>query len=209
MVRYVKNPIRLARVVMDKTKHVFVAGSETLELAKRYKLALEPEPYFITEYRVDEYIKKRSRQTTEDQLQEAKHGTCGVVARDRWGNLAAATTTGGMPNALPGRIGDSGIMGAGIFADNNVCAISASGEGEFLIRRTIAHDIAAMIEYKDYSLMEAANHILFTKNSDVMRSGIGVVGIDHKGNIGICFTSERMLRAWVEDGSEVQVKIYR
>ncbi len=191
IVRNVKNPITLARSIMENTSHVFMSGDGAREFAKEHQLNLEPYSYFITEHRVEEH-----------------HGTVGAVALDQAGNLAAATSTGGTSNSLSGRVGDSCIIGAGCYANNASCAVSGTGEGELLIRNVIAHSIAFYMELTKCSLQEACDHVIHERNKDA-DGDIGVIAVDAKGNIGLCFNSERMHRAWKRDGDEICVLIYK
>jgi beta-aspartyl-peptidase (threonine type) len=126
MVTLVKNPISLARKVLEKTNHVLLCGYGALKLAKEFGLELEDEPYFITNHQVEEFKNANAKETEHDLLKKQKHGTVGAVALDEYGNVAAATSTGGTPNSLPGRVGDSCIIGAGCYANNQTCAVSAT-----------------------------------------------------------------------------------
>ncbi len=191
IVRNVKNPITLARTIMDRTSHVYLSGDGAREFAKDHSLELESDDYFITEHRVEEH-----------------HGTVGAVALDQAGNLAAATSTGGTSNSLNGRVGDSCIIGAGCYANNASCSVSGTGEGELLIRNVIAHSIAFYMELTHCSVQEACDHVIHERNN-YSDGDIGVIAVDAKGNIGLSFNSERMHRAWKMNEDEIHVNIYK
>ena len=205
MVRSVKNPISLARVIMNKTKHILLSGYGALELAKGEGIFLETDSYFITEHQ-QELFKKYSKHETVQQILEKKiYGTVGAVALDKRGNLAAATSTGGTSNCLPGRIGDSCIIGAGCYANNKTCAVSGTGEGEFLIRGVVAHTISMMIE-KNMPLQEACDHVIHLRNRK-FKGDMSVISVNPKGEVGISFNSKIMKRAWKSSDEELQVRI--
>ncbi|PKL85847.1 MAG: isoaspartyl peptidase/L-asparaginase [Ignavibacteriae bacterium HGW-Ignavibacteriae-1] len=207
IVRNVKNPVTLARFIMENTSHVFISGYGALEIAKENNLELEVDSYFITEHRVDELIKERM-DDTDDIKRKRKNGTVGAVALDNAGNIAAATSTGGTSNCLSGRIGDSCIIGAGCFANNSSCAVSGTGDGELLITNVIAHSIAFYMELKNCSVQEACDYVIHQRNKDV-EGDIGVIALDAMGNFGISYNSQRMLRAWKMNEEIVTVKIYK
>jgi L-asparaginase / beta-aspartyl-peptidase len=204
MIKQVKNPISLARLVMTKTKHVFLSGYGALEFAGKENVNLKPESYFITNHQYDEYERLNAEQTYEELLNKKKTGTVGAVALDLEGNLAAGTSTGGTSNCLPGRIGDSCIIGAGCYANNKSCAVSGTGEGEYLITGVIAHTISMMTEL-NIPLQEICNQVLYERNKN--RGEIGVISVNHQGNIGISFNTEIMKRAWIGLDSKLHVKI--
>ena len=193
----VKNPISLARLVMNKTKHVFLCGNGALDLARQEGLVFEPEAYFIIEH----------QQKAFQQAKKTSHGTVGAVALDRRGNLAAGTSTGGTNHCLPGRIGDSCIVGAGCYANNQRCAVSGTGEGEYLITGVIAHSIAMMSEFHR-PIQEACDYVLFTLNKNIT-ADIGVIALSPNGDVGIAFNSQIMKRAWMSSSDDLQVKIHR
>lgn len=192
MVTQVKNPIILARKIMQKTKHVFLSGYGALTIAKQEGLALEDEDYFITEHQYKTFEKLRAQEQMSDILKKRTHGTVGAVALDSKGNLAAATSTGGTPNCLPGRIGDSCVIGAGCYANNASCAVSGTGEGEYLITRVIGHSIAVLSD--KMTLQEACNAVIPGYQDD---RGIGVIAVNPMGDIGIHYNTEIMKRAWI------------
>lgn len=209
MLRNVKNPITLARYIMEHSACVFLSGDGALKYAKKEEgILLEPDAYFVTGQQVEEFIKTRNQEQLQDILKKKTHGTVGAVALDRQGNLAAATSTGGTCNSLPGRIGDSCIIGAGCFADNGSCAVSGTGDGELLINRTIARSVAAAVEYGAYGLQEACDLVIHEKNKDA-QGDIGIIAANTQGTIGIAFNSKRMHRAWIQNNQMVIIKIFK
>lgn len=208
LIKSVKNPVVLAREVMEKTDHVFLSSYGALEFAKASRVKLEPESYFVTDWQKEEFlkfIKQKNLQNTPKKL----HGTVGAVALDKKGNLAAATSTGGTNYSLEGRIGDSCVIGSGCYANNQTCAVSGTGQGEILIVNVIAHTISMIIELAKMPIQKACDYVLLER-SRPKTGEIGVIAIDPKGNIGMSFTTEIMKRAWVssKDKNKVHVKIY-
>jgi len=195
-VTHVKNPIKLARAVMEKSPHVMLTGKGAEEFAKEHNIELVDSSWFFTQRRWDAHIKGLEE---EKAAAAEKHGTVGAVALDKYGNLAAATSTGGMTNKRWNRIGDSPIIGAGTYANNKTCAISSTGHGEFFIRYAVAHDISAMMEYKGVSIQEAATHVIMGKLAAAGGHG-GIIGVDHEGNFTMTFNSEGMYRGYVIPG---------
>ena len=191
---------------MNKTKHVLLSGYGALEVAKNERIYLETDSYFITEYQQEQFKKFSKHDTVQQILEKKIYGTVGAVALDKKGNLAAATSTGGTSNCLPGRIGDSCIIGAGCYANNKTCAVSGTGEGEFLIRGVVAHTISIMVEF-NMSLQEACHHVIHTRNKQY-KGHIGVIAVNPKGEVGISFNTKIMKRAWKSSDEELQVKIY-
>ena len=188
----IRNPILAARAVMEHSSHVLLAGQGAERFARGHGIAFASQRYFHTEAR---------RRALQRNLQ-GHHGTVGAVARDAAGNLAAATSTGGFTGKLPGRVGDSPIIGAGTWADNATCAVSGSGHGELFMRTALAHDVAARMRYRGDSLERAARAAL----AAIARLGGdgGLVAIDRRGNVAMPFNSEGMLRACVRhDGARV------
>jgi beta-aspartyl-peptidase (threonine type) len=209
-VQHIKNPIDLARLVMEKSPHVFMAQEGAEQFAVLNGMQLVPESYFFTERRWKQL--QRSRNTDEKSMllmdSEQKHfGTVGAVALDKRGNLAAGTSTGGMNNKKFGRIGDAPVIGAGTYANNQTCAVSATGHGEYFIRSVVAHDISALMEYRYYSLEEAANIVIMKKLDKLGGTG-GIIAIDHFGNIAMTFNSKSMLRGYYLSTAQPLVKIY-
>jgi beta-aspartyl-peptidase (threonine type) len=198
-VRDIKNPITAAREVMTNSKHVLLSGKGASKFAKSQGLEIVDSSYFYTEKRW------KSLQRV---LKAEKHGTVGCVALDKNGNLAAGTSTGGMTNKKYGRIGDSPIIGAGTYANNNTCAVSATGHGEFFIRYTVAHDISALIEYKNISLNEAANLVINKKLVEVNGNG-GIIAVDKFGNIATVFNTSLMFRAYAKSSGENEIAVFK
>ncbi|HHT0592122.1 TPA: isoaspartyl peptidase/L-asparaginase family protein [Legionella anisa] len=206
MVRTVKNPIRLARLVMEETRHVFLSGYGALELAKKYGMEMEPESYFITPHQYEMYQKLNKIEGMEEIQRKKMKGTVGAVALDLQGNLAAATSTGGISNCLPGRIGDSCVIGAGCYANNPTCAVSGTGEGEYLIRGVVGHTISMMIEL-DMPLQQACDYVIHERNQR-LNGEVGVIALNKNGDFGISFNTEIMKRAWKSSSQEVQIKLF-
>ena len=212
-VEHVRNPIVLARAVMEKSKHVFLIGSGAEEFARRNKIELVDTKYFFTQDRWDALQKVRAAENggggdKKFIISDAdRHGTVGAVARDGSGNLAAATSTGGTTNKLPGRVGDSPVIGAGTFADNNTCAVSCTGDGEFFIRALVAHEISALIEDRGLSLSNAAESAL-AKSQKLGGSG-GLIAVDKNGNVALPFNTSGMYRGFLREDGTFVVHIYR
>lgn len=195
-VRHIRNPIRLARMVMEKSPHVMLVGDGAEQFAQMNGVLMMDTSYFFTQNRWDAHM-----QGLEEESMNAadKHGTVGAVALDKQGNIAAATSTGGMTNKRWNRIGDSPIIGAGTYANNATCAISSTGHGEFFIRYAVAHDISAMMEYKGISLEEAAKKVVMEKLVAAGGEG-GIIGVDHDGHFTMTFNSEGMYRGYALPG---------
>lgn len=214
-VRNIKNPISLARAVMEKSEHVLLAGTGAEAFAKSIGAEFADDAYFFTQQRFDQLQQaKESGTVIMDHTEPAegtegkKFGTVGAVALDVHGNLAAGTSTGGMTNKKFGRAGDSPIIGAGTYANNNTCAISCTGHGEFFIRAVVAYDISCLMEYKGLSLKEACDVVVMDKLVKLGGEG-GLIAIDRHGNIELPFNSEGMYRGKVSAGSEMYIGIYR
>ena len=195
----VKNPIKLARYVMEETKHVMFSSKGAERVAKDAGLEIVYPNYFYQKNRLDDAkrIKKEN----------SKMGTVGVVAIDKDGNIAAGTSTGGMTNKMPGRIGDSPIIGAGTWAENNVCGVSATGHGEFFIRFNVANEICDLIKYKSKDVNEAAEIVI--ENLKSIGADGGVIVLDAEGNAAMTFNTPAMARAYKNSKGEELVKIYR
>ncbi len=213
-VKHVKNPISLARCVMERSEHVLLSGSGATEFAKKMNLELMPDDYFFVQARYDqlqEAIKgnKVMLDHTESKIKpdEKKFGTVGAVAIDTHGNLAAGTSTGGMTNKQHGRVGDTPLIGAGTYANNNTCAVSCTGHGEFFIRSVVAYDVSCLMEYKGFSLKEACDTVVKQKLVKLGGEG-GLIAIDKHGNIVLSFNSEGMYRASVKAGEKIYTGIY-
>jgi L-asparaginase / beta-aspartyl-peptidase len=206
-VRHVKNPIELARRVMEKSRHVLLVGPGAEEFALEEGLALVPNNYFRTEERWAQLENERNGRTVSD-LFPSSQGTVGAVALDAAGDLAAATSTGGMTNKRPGRVGDSPIIGAGTYAKNGVCAVSATGHGEYFIRTVAAHHICAAVEFRNLGLQEAVRELLHDRLRELGGTG-GIIAIDHTGRIVTDFSTEGMFRGIRDSGGARQIDIYR
>lgn len=195
-VRTIKNPILAARKVMEESKHVLLVRDGAEKFAKEHGVEIVDPSYFFTQKRYDALLKAQ------------KHGTVGAVALDKAGNLAAATSTGGMTNKMTGRVGDTPVIGAGTYANNNTCAVSATGHGEYFIRYTVGHDISALMEYKGMSLKEAANEVIFNKLLPVSGTG-GVIAVDKDGNYTMTFNTSGMFRGVITSDGNKEVNIFR
>ena len=219
--RHVKNPINLARAVMEKSSHVMMIGDGAEQFAKEQNIELVHEKYFFTQERWDalQKIIKQEKEKTIPQnkkvsqvnlLEEPsnKFGTVGAVALDKNGNLAAGTSTGGMTYKKYGRVGDVPIIGAGTYANNDTCAVSATGWGEFFIRLGVARDISALMEYQAMPIQQAVDAVIQQKLQKAGGDG-GVIAIDKFGNIGISFNSEGMYRGYVNSSGKPVVEIYK
>ena len=209
-VRQVQNPIRAARLVMEKTEHVLLGYPGADDLAREHGLPLQPVEYFFTQRRYDQL--QDALVTGHAQLDHVvnphrKKGTVGAVARDVHGHLAAATSTGGMTNKRYSRIGDAPLIGAGTWADER-CAISCTGNGEYFIRAVAAYDVACLLEYKGLSLAEACRVVVHDKLAPVGGEG-GLIAVDAAGNITLPFNSEGMYRAWRAADGKMEVAIYK
>ncbi|MBK7627490.1 MAG: isoaspartyl peptidase/L-asparaginase [Bacteroidales bacterium] len=195
----IKNPITAARYVMTYSEHVMLTGAGASQFAKEQGLEIVPPEYFKTEARYKELL---------EILKREKNGTVGCCALDKSGNLAAGTSTGGMSNKRYNRVGDAPIIGAGTYANNATCAVSATGHGEYFIRWTVAHDISALMEYKGLSLKEASELVVNDKLVKAGGSG-GVICVDKKGNISMPFNSEGMFRGFATADGKAGVFIYK
>lgn len=207
MVKNIKNPISLAKLVLEKTNHVLISGYGAAEFAANENVPLEADAYFISEHSRSEYMEDRNKQSTQDMLKKRIHGTVGAVALDSQGNIASATSTGGIPNSLPGRIGDSCIIGGGCYANNETCAVSATGDGEFIITSVVAHSVSMCTEFMKGSLQEICDHVVHKRNQD-SDGDIGVIAINQNAEIAMSFNSARMHRSWIDADGEIGVSIY-
>jgi beta-aspartyl-peptidase (threonine type) len=211
-VEHVKNPISLARLVMEKSPHVMMVGSGAEEFAKTQGVKLVPPYYFWTERRWKAFEAERARadsgKTGEIPGVEKKFGTVGAVALDKAGNLAAGTSTGGTDMKRYGRVGDSPIIGAGTYANNLSCAVSGTGDGEFYIRNNVAADICARVRYTGVSVQRAADDVVM-KELVEQGGGGGVIVLDRRGNMAAVFNTPGMYRGWVTSDGKITVKIYK
>lgn len=201
-VRSVRNPIELAAEVMRNSNHVFLSGKGANDFAIKQGVKLEPDEFFFSQFRYDQwkairdsdnYSLDHTNHHLEELLKDKKFGTVGAVACDINGNIAAATSTGGMTNKKYGRIGDSPMIGAGTYANNNTCGISCTGHGEMFIRAVAAYDVSCLMEYKRLSLEEAMKKVVHEKLIAINGEG-GMIGVDAKGNAALVFNSAGMYR---------------
>ena len=210
-VKTIKNPISAAIKVMENSPHVMFFGSGAEEFAMKEGLEIVDPNYFFTQKRIDELkrikLDEKKSSFINDELKNIKYGTVGCVALDKKGNLAAGTSTGGMTNKKWNRIGDVPIIGAGNYANNKTCAISATGWGEFFIRNVVAHDISALMEYKGLKISEASKIVINEKVAKLGGDG-GVIGIDKNGNIAMEMNTNGMYRAHMNSKGDIAVKIY-
>lgn len=221
-VQGVRNPIALARLVMEKSEHVLLAGRGAEAFGKGLGVPFEDADYFYNAFRHEQLQKARAAGRVQldhagddasaqdgdaTALDEKKFGTVGAAALDAGGNLAAATSTGGMTNKKWGRVGDSPIIGAGTWADNRTCAISCTGDGEYFIRTVVAHEVAALMRHGGLSLQQACDVVVMRDLVEIGGEG-GLVAVDAAGNICLPFNSEGMYRAW-RSGDGEGVAIYR
>jgi beta-aspartyl-peptidase (threonine type) len=204
--RHVKNPVDLARHVMEKSRHVLLVGPGAEEFALEEGLTLVPNRYFRTAERLEQ-LQAEQRGERVSELVPATKGTVGAVARDDAGNLAAATSTGGMTNKRPGRVGDSPIIGAGTYAKNGVCAVSATGHGEYFIRAVAAHHVCAAVEYRGLALEEAVREMLHEVLPALGGDG-GLIAVDHAGRIAMDFSTEGMFRGARDSNGRRDIAIY-
>ena len=207
----VRNPVLLARQVMENSGHVFLSGSEAEQFATNCGMTLENADYFFTQERHKQWLDIKdsdSYQLDHQANTEKKFGTVGAVALDQQGNLAAATSTGGMTNKKFGRIGDTPVIGAGTYANNATCAISCTGHGEYFLRAVVAYDISCLMEYKGMSLKEACDFVVMDKLVKFGGEG-GLIAIDKQGNIELPFNSEGMYRGFAIANNLVQTAIYK
>jgi len=205
----IKNPVTLARRVMEETEFVLLCGNGAEEFARESKCEFAPPEYFYDELRHEQLLQAlREHEVKLDHSPVKKYGTVGAVARDAQGHLAAATSTGGMTNKRFGRIGDTPLIGAGTYADDKTCAVSCTGHGEFFIRTVTAYDVACLMKYKNLTLGDACNQIVNVTLRDMGGEG-GLIAVDHSGNVVLPFNSEGMYRACITSDGAPHVAIYR
>lgn len=220
-VKHIKNPISLARLIMEKSPHVLMVGDGAEVFAKEHGVEWVPQDYFYTERRWKQLQRIKNKEKKNHGISRDLYtpelrliagdswvGTVGAVALDKGGNLAAGTSTGGMTNKKFGRVGDSPIIGAGTYANNNSCAVSCTGHGEYFIRSVVAYDISILMTYQGMSLQEAANTVVKKKLVDLGGSG-GVIAIDKAGNVAMPFNTEGMFRGYVGGDGRVIIKIFK
>lgn len=211
-VKNTRNPVALAEAVMLHSDHVLLSGTGANAFAVQQGFEHVPDDYFFSQFRYDQWLQVRDAGTTAlDHSvkinKEKKFGTVGAAACDQHGNIAAATSTGGMTNKKFGRIGDTPIIGSGNYANNNTCAISCTGHGELFLRAVAAYDVSCLMEYKGYTLQQAMEEVVMKKLVAINGEG-GMVGVDAQGNPAMIFNSEGMYRAMMGSGVETFVGIY-
>ena len=207
----IKNPVSLAKDVMEKSEHVFLAGEGAMMFAKELNYKLEDASYFYDEFRHKQWLEIKdtdSFQLDHAKKKDSKFGTVGAVACDQEGNIAAATSTGGMTNKKWGRVGDSPMVGAGNYANNKTCAISCTGSGEFFIRGVVAYDVACLMEHKNMSLEDASYEVINKRILEIGGDG-GLVAVDSNGNIAMPFNTEGMYRASKTSNGTEEISIYK
>ena len=216
-VRNIRNPIELAEEVMNNSNHVFLSGKGANDFAIKQGIKLEPDEYFFSQFRYDQWKEMRdsdnysldhTHQGLEELMKDKKFGTVGAAACDAFGNIAAATSTGGMTNKKYGRIGDSPLIGSGTYANNKTCAISCTGHGEIFIRAVAAYDVSCLMEYKGMSLQQAMNEVVHVKLVHMQGEG-GMIGVDAQGNTAMLFNSAGMYRAMKKSNGESSIGIYK
>jgi L-asparaginase / beta-aspartyl-peptidase len=200
--RNVRNPVDLARIVLDKTSNVLLTGPGAETLAREQGLRFEEDAYFYTEERFQELQQARQQAPSCN----TGKGTVGAVAIDRYGNMAAATSTGGFPNKNYGRIGDSPIIGSGTYANNNACAVSCTGEGEYFMQAVAAYDVYCLMAYKGFSLRQACESVVLDKIRKAGGKG-GLIAVDTQGNVSLTFNCDVMFRAWKNEKGEGETAI--
>jgi beta-aspartyl-peptidase (threonine type) len=203
-VKTIRHPISAARAVMERSPHVMLAREGAESFAAGEGLEIVDPAFFHTESRWNSYLEAKEKR---EQATDTKHGTVGCVALDRDGNLAAGTSTGGMTLKMWGRIGDAPVIGAGTWADNATCGLSATGHGEFFIRNAVAHDIAARMEHADASLADAAHAVIMEKLVAQEATG-GIIGLDAQGRVAMVFNTAGMYRGFLKAGADPVVAIY-
>lgn len=207
-VNNIKNPVQLAKAVLQHSEHVLLLGAGAEVFAKKHGIPFEDDTYFFTQFRFDQLQKAKLKDVIVlDHVDDKKFGTVGCVAMDTNGNLAAGTSTGGMTNKSFGRVGDSPIIGAGTYANNRTCAVSCTGHGEFFIENVVAYDIACLIDYKGLSLQEATTFVVNEKLKKIDAEG-GLIAIDANGEIALPFNTTGMYRGWMKSADDQFTGIY-
>lgn len=215
-IRNIRNPIELAERVMRNSGHIFLCGEGANDFAIKEGLKQEPDEYFFSQYRYDQWRQIKDSDSyqldhksdkTARVMQDKKFGTVGAVACDSQGNVAAATSTGGMTNKRYGRVGDSPMIGAGTYANNKTCAISCTGHGEVFIKVVAAYDVSCLMEYKNMNLKEACEEVVLKKLLALNGDG-GLIAVDPKGNAAMIFNSAGMYRGFKNSSGESEIAIY-
>ena len=204
-VRSIKNPIKVARKVADLTEHVMLIGEGAEKFAEQIGEEIVSKDYFYSEKNLKRLRKAKNKSTNLSLIQD-KIGTVGAVAIDKYGNIAAATSTGGMTNKMPGRVGDSPIIGSGTWAQNNVCGVSSTGHGEFFIKYQVAKEVCTRIEYLNKSIIEASQEII--DELEQIEAYGGIIAIDYDANIAMPFNTDGMIRGGITNKRKIFVEIY-
>jgi beta-aspartyl-peptidase (threonine type) len=211
-VKNIRNPVELAHVVMVNSGHVMLTGDGANAFAESSGIPTEPDDYFFSQLRYDQWMQVRGTTSAaldhNVQVKDKKFGTVGAAACDQFGNIAAATSTGGMTNKQWGRVGDSPVIGAGTYANNNTCAISCTGHGEIFIRTVAAYDVSCLMEYRGLSLQQAMDRVVLDKLVKMEGEG-GMIGVDAKGNAALVFNSAGMYRGIWNSAGLKEVNIYK
>ena len=218
-VQNIKNPVNVARLVMDSINHVMLSGKGAELFARKYGIQFEEDSYFYTERRWNSLMKmkekngekipvKNTKNLSTNYIDDHKYGTVGAVAIDKNGDIAAATSTGGMTNKKFNRIGDSPIIGAGTYANNNTCGISSTGTGEYFIRTLAAHETSNLVQYKNFSLKDALHEVIFNEIEPLGGDG-GMIGLDKNGKVAWDFNTAGMYRGYKKSTGENVVKLYK
>lgn len=207
-ISHIKNPVKLAKAIMQHSEHVMMCGAGAEEFAKQHGLETADDDYFFNQFRYQQWQDIKGTDNFQLDHKDKKFGTVGAVALDAQGNLAAATSTGGMTNKKYGRIGDTPIIGAGTYANNATCAVSCTGHGELFMRSVVAYDISCLMEYKGLSLAAACEVVVHDKLVKIGGEG-GLIAIDSQGNICLPFNSEGMYRGYKRGNGETLIKIYK
>ncbi len=216
-VNHIKNPILAARIVMDSSKHVLLSGKGAEIMAEKYGIEMVDSTYFFTEKRMNQLKKIQGKEKTEldhtafliknELIDDHKYGTVGAVAIDKNGNIAAGTSTGGMTNKKYGRIGDVPLIGAGTYANNLTCGISATGTGEYFIRTVATHEVSSLIQYQGFTPTKALNEVLFNQIGPLGGEG-GMILLDKKGNVYWDFNSTGMFRGYKKSSGETKIEMF-
>ena len=210
-VHNIKNPVALARQVMQQTEHVLLMGEGAMDFAASIGFPFIDDDYFYDDFRYQQWLKIKDSekfQLDHSDIKDKKFGTVGAVALDIHGNIAAATSTGGMTNKKFGRVGDSPIIGAGTYANNLTCAVSCTGSGEYFLRGVVAYDVSCLMEYKGMSLEDACNEVIHHRLQSIGGDG-GLIAADANGNITLAFNTEGMYRAAKNNTGYEEVSIYK
>lgn len=209
-IQHVKSPIRLARAVMEQSPHVLLVGEGAESFAEEIEMEMVPNEYFRTDRRLDQFRRRENEEKSGSLLSpsdEHKYGTVGAIALDRNGNLAAGTSTGGTAFKRWGRVGDSPIIGAGTYADNATCAVSATGTGEFFIRGVLAYRTSALMQYAGLTLAEAAASVIHGTLSEMGGDG-GLIALDREGNVATPFNTSGMFRGYIDEAGNTHIAMF-